>query len=219
MNVSWIVSVIIFALVAAFLIGVFLCWTGSAYRKKIYYICVTLWEAAILIGYCIDSMTDEDGYYRRIAGKEAFILAVLIVLMVCILISYLKNRKLSSVFHILTLMWINVILCDGLFLNFCSSIFLPLFIIAAILTGVIVYRTDQLAEVLPGAFLGGNIFGFIAFIIYGTNANNVSVKVNETGGVKSVLILAGMEFIFTAAGCLIQFMVVKKRKKQSIFNK
>ena len=48
---------------------------------------------------------------------------------------------------------------------------------------------------------------------------SVSVKVNETGGVKSVLILAGMEFIFTAAGCLIQFMVVKKRKKQSIFNK
>ena len=218
MNVSWIVSVIIFALVAVFLIGVFLCWTGSAYRKKIYYICVTLWEAAILIGYCIDSMTDEDGYYRRIAGKEASILAVLIVLMVCILISYLKNRKLSSVFHILTLMWINVILCDGLFLNFCSS-FLPLFIIAAILTGVVVYRTDQLAEGLPGAFLGGNIFGFIAFIIYSMNANNVSIKVNETGGVKNVLILVGMEFIFTAAGCLIQFMVVKKRKKQSIFNK
>lgn len=219
MNVSWIVSVIIFALVAVFLIGVFLCWTGSAYRKKIYYICVTLWEAAILIGYCIDSMTDEDGYYRRIAGKEASILAALIILIGCILISYLKNRKLSSVFHILTLIWINVILCDGLFLNFCSSIFLPLFIIAAILTGVIVYRTDQLAEVLPGAFLGGNIFGFIAFIIYSTNANNVSIKVNETGGAKNVLILVGMEFIFTAAGCLIQFMVVKKRKKQSIFNK
>ena len=172
-----------------------------------------------MTGYCIDSMTDEDGYYRRIAGKEAVILAVLIVLMVCILISYLKNRKLSSVFHILTLIWINVILCDGLFLNFCSSIFLPLFIIAAILTGVIVYRTDQLAEVLPGAFLGGNIFGFIAFIIYSTNANNVSIKVNEIGGVKNVLILVGLEFIFTAAGCLIQFMVVKKRKKQSIFNK
>ena len=172
-----------------------------------------------MIGYCIDSMTDEDGYYRRIAGKEAVILAVLIVLMVCILISYLKNRKLSSVFHIFTLMWINVILCDGLFLNFCSSIFLPLFIIAAILAGVAVYRTDRLAMILPGAFLGGNIFGFIAFIIYSTNANNVSIKVNETGGVKSVLILAGMEFIFTVAGCLIQFMIVKKRKKQSIFNK
>ena len=162
MNVSWIVSVIIFALVAVFLIGVFLCWTGSAYRKKIYYICVTLWEAAILTGYCIDSMTDEDGYYRRIAGKEAVILAVLIVLMVCILISYLKNRKLSSVFHIFTLMWINIILYDGLFLNFCSSIFLPLFIITALLAGAVVYRTDRLAEVLPGAFLGGNIFGFIA---------------------------------------------------------
>ena len=172
-----------------------------------------------MTGYCIDSMTDEDGYYRRIAGKEAVILAVLIVLMVCILISYLKNRKLSSVFHILTLIWINVILCDGLFLNFCSSIFLPLFIITALLAGAVVYRTDRLAEVLPGAFLGGNIFGFIAFIIYSTNANNVSIKVNETGGAKNVLILVGMEFIFTAAGCLIQFMVVKKRKKQSIFNK
>lgn len=160
MNVSWIVSVIIFALVAVFLIGVFLCWTGSAYRKKIYYICVTLWEAAILIGYCIDSMTDEDGYYRRIAGKEASILAVLIILIGCILISYLKNRKLSSVFHILTLMWINVILCDGLFLNFCSSIFLPLFIITALLAGAVVYRTDRLAEVLPGSIPGRKYIRF-----------------------------------------------------------
>lgn len=66
---------------------------------------------------------------------------------------------------------------------------------------------------MPGAFLGGNIFGFITFIIYSMNANNVSIKVNETRGVKSVLILAGMEFIFTVAGCLIQFMVVKNRKK------
>lgn len=213
MNVSWIVSVIMFAVAVAFLIGVFLCWTGSAYRKKNYHICVTLWEIAILIGYCIDSMTDEDGDYRRIAGKEACILAVLIVLMLCILISYFKNRRLSSVFHILTLMWINIILCDGLFLNFCNSVFLPLFIIAAILTGIAVYRTDWLVRVLPGAFLGGNIFGFISFIMYSMNAKSVSLKVNETGGVKSVLILAGMEFVFTAAGCLLQSVVVKNRKK------
>lgn len=214
MNVPWIVSLIMFALAVVFLIGVFLCWTGSAYRKKIYHICVTLWEIAILIGYCIDSMTDEDGYYRRIAGKEAVILTVLIVLILCILISYLKNRRLSSVFHILTLMWINVILCVGLFLNFCNSIFLPIFIIISILTGVAVYRTDRLAAVLPGAFMGGNIFGFIAFIMYSMNANNVSLKVNETGGIKSVLILVGMELIFTVVGCLIQSFVVKKYRKQ-----
>lgn len=200
------------ALAAVFLVGIFLCWTGSAYRKKIYHICVTLWEIAILIGYCIDSMTDEDGYYRRIAGKEAVILAVLIVLVLCILISWFKNRRFIPLFHMLTLMWINIILCDGLFLNFCNSIFLPLFIIVAILTGVAVYCTDRLAAILPGAFLGGNIFGFITFVIYSMNANNVSLKVNETGGIKSVLILFGLEFIFTAVGCLIQSVVEKSKK-------
>ena len=63
-DITELVTIGIVAIIAiAFLAGTCLCWIAGSYFRKIYYVCVTLWEVFGILILFIGSSVDDTGIF------------------------------------------------------------------------------------------------------------------------------------------------------------
>ena len=85
----------------AFVIGTFLCWIAGAYLRKVYYVCATVWEILALYIFFIGSTVDDSGIFK-------ILLLIMSILLICILILYEHQRRISDALNILIFIWTSI---------------------------------------------------------------------------------------------------------------
>ena len=198
--------IIIVIIAAAFVIGIFLCWIAGAYLRKVYYVCATVWEILVLCIFFIWSTVDDSGIFK-------ILLLIMSILLICILILYEHQRRISDALNILIFIWTSIAESGILITKSCSTIASIAAVVClglAVIVAIIVYEADEYSTILPSSFLGAAVCGLIG-----------SLKLGGDNPSKILFLMVGIEIVMTAIGCLIQILILEKKGiiKKKIFSK
>lgn len=201
--------IIIGIIAAAFFIGIFLCWIAGSYLRKIYYVCVTLWEVFAILILFIGSSVDKTGIFK-------ILLIIAVILLICILILYEHRRRLSDALNILILIWTSIAESGILIAKSHSTIALitaVVCLVVAVIAAFVVYDADEYSTILPSSFLGAAVCGLICAHFGPFNLDDDPSKI--------FFLMLGIEIVLTAVGCLIQIFILEKKQiiKKKIFSK
>ena len=186
------------------MIGLFLCWAAGSYWKKIYYVYITLQEILLLLGFGIASTMGEEGDYDPVTGGEMSVIVIALVFLVFMLILYAKNKRMADTFNMFIIMWMSLKALDLMHIVSDIPVILSLlFLIVSVLVPAFVYCSDCYSAVLPSSYFAVFSSMFWGFCVKGTDF--LTVK-----GWKGGLLLWGIGIILTAAGGLIQILILKK---------
>lgn len=190
-------AIIIGIIVIAFGAGTFLCWIAGSYFRKIYYICVTLWEALGILILFIGSSVDDTGIF-------GIMLIIAVILLVCILILYEHQRRLADALNILMLIWISIAESGILIAksqNTMASIAALVCLALAVIAALIVYQADEYSTILPSSFLGAAVCGLLGGWFFPYNLDDDPSKI--------FFLMLGIEIVLTAVGCLLQIFILE----------
>lgn len=198
MNGTDITEAIIIGIIAiAFGAGTFLCWIAGSYFRKIYYVCVTLWEVFDILILFIGSSVDDTGIF-------GIMLIIAVILLVCILILYEHQRRLADALNILMLIWISIAesgILTAKSQNTMASIVALVCLALAVIAALIVYQADEYSTILPSSFLGAAVCGLLGGCFFPYNLDDDPSKI--------FFLMLGIEIVLTAVGCLLQIFILE----------
>lgn len=198
MNGTDITEAIIIGIIAiAFGAGTFLCWIAGSYFRKIYYVCVTLWEVFCILILFIGSSVDDTGIF-------GIMLIIAVILLVCILILYEHQRRLADALNILMLIWISIAesgILTAKSQNTMASIVALVCLALAVIAALIVYQADEYSTILPSSFLGAAVCGLLGGWFFPYNLDDDPSKI--------FFLMLGIEIVLTAVGCLLQIFILE----------
>lgn len=198
MNGTDITEAIIIGIIAiAFGAGTFLCWIAGSYFRKIYYVCVTLWEVFDILILFIGSSVDDTGIF-------GIMLIIAVILLVCILILYEHQRRLADALNILMLIWISIAesgILTAKSQNTMASIVALVCLALAVIAALIVYQADEYSTILPSSFLGAAVCGLLGGWFFPYNLDDDPSKI--------FFLMLGIEIVLTAVGCLLQIFILE----------
>lgn len=209
-DITELVTIGIVAIIAiAFLAGAFLCWIAGSYFRKIYYVCVTLWEVFGILILFIGSSVDDTGIF-------GIMLIIAVILLVCILILYEHQRRLADALNILMLIWISIAesgILTAKSQNTMASIVALVCLALTVIAALIVYQADEYSTILPSSFLGAAVCGLLGGWFFPYNLDDDPSKI--------FFLMLGIEIVLTAVGCLLQMFTLEKKQiiKKKIFSK
>lgn len=198
-DITELVTIGIVAIIAiAFLAGTFLCWIAGSYFRKIYYVCVTLWEVFGILILFIGSSVDDTGIF-------GIMLIIAVILLVCILILYEHQRRLADALNILMLIWISIAesgILTAKSQNTMASIVALVCLALAVIAALIVYQADEYSTILPSSFLGAAVCGLLGGWFFPYNLDDDPSKI--------FFLMLGIEIVLTAVGCLLQIFILEQ---------
>ena len=197
-DITELVTIGIVAIIAiAFLAGTFLCWIAGSYFRKIYYVCVTLWEVFGILILFIGSSVDDTGIF-------GIMLIIAVILLVCILILYEHQRRLADALNILMLIWISIAengILTAKSQNTMASIVALVCLALTVIAALIVYQADEYSTILPSSFLGAAVCGLLGGWFFPYNLDDDPSKI--------FFLVLGIEIVLTAVGCLLQIFILE----------
>lgn len=195
------------------LAAMILCWAAGSYWKKVYYLIWFLSLPMPIFWFLYSFSMDEDGD----GGIEAVLTVIILIILVII---YVKARNLGDVINTFLLMNVNILLMillsDSGFSRWNMIVFV-ITLLASIIAAVATFRAKEYSSVLPSSLLAVT-WGRFMLGVFALDYEEIYSSL----GLTSLPVTLGLGIILTAAGCLLQFFILKKtdmgKKKRNVIS-
>ena len=160
---------------------------------------------------------DEDGDGGSSGGIEAVLTVIILIILVII---YVKARNLGDVINTFLLMNVNILLMillsDSGFSRWNMIVFV-ITLLVSIIAAVATFRAKEYSSVLPSSLLAVT-WGRFMLGVFALDYEEIYSSL----GLTSLPVTLGLGIILTAAGCLLQFFILKKtdmgKKKRNVIS-
>ena len=199
------------------LAAMILCWAAGSYWKKVYYLVWLLSLPMPIFGFLYSFSMDEDGDGGSSGRIEAVLMVIILIILVII---YVKARNLGDVINTFLLMNVNILLMillsDSGFSRWNMIVFV-ITLLVSIIAAVATFRAKEYSSVLPSSLLAVT-WGRFMLGVFALDYEEIYSSL----GLTSLPVTLGLGIILTAAGCLLQFFILKKtdmgKKKRNVIS-
>lgn len=203
------------------LAAMILCWAAGSYWKKVYYLIWFLSLPMPIFWFLYSFSMDEDGDGGSSGGIEAVLTVIILIILVII---YVKARNLGDVINTFLLMNVNILLMillsdsgfSGWNMIVCRIVFV-ITLLVSIIVAVATFRAKEYSSVLPSSLLAVT-WGRFMLGVFALDYEEIYSSL----GLTSLPVTLGLGIILTAAGCLLQFFILKKtdmgKKKRNVIS-
>ena len=199
------------------LAAMILCWAAGSYWKKVYYLIWFLSLPMPIFWFLYSFSMDEDGDGGSSGRIEAVLMVIILIILVII---YVKARNLGDAINTFLLMNVNILLMillsDSGFSRWNMIVFV-ITLLASIIAAVATFRAKEYSSVLPSSLLAVT-WGRFMLGVFALDYEEIYSSL----GLTSLPVTLGLGIILTAAGCLLQFFILKKtdmgKKKRNVIS-